>query len=195
LPHFGEVFLVNITTKILFAILTVLLTLPVLLFLQNNNDLAPTILLIYFMIFIPAIIILHIISILALVDVVETKSSALDAFHTALRIFKKQWLSSIEFGFILFVILFTAIVILITILILLSIPFGFIGTAILVSGSPFLFFIFNILTGLFLLALILVFGGALVTFQYSAWRFFYKRAEHKTFGLKPFSKLWRMVID
>jgi hypothetical protein len=145
------------------------------------------------LIFIPAVVVLHIISILSLVDIVEKKSNALNAFFAALRIFKKQWLSTIEFGFILFLILFVSIFILLSILILLSIPYGFITTLILTTGSAILFLIFNVLTGLFIFALILAFGGALVTFQYSSWCLFYKRAVHQTHGKRQFSKLHRII--
>jgi hypothetical protein len=195
LKHFWDVFLIDLTTKVFYLVLTTLLILPVFLFIQDNGNFASTILFCHFLIFIPAVIILHIISLLALVDVVETKSNALNAICSALHIFKKQWLATLEFGFLLFVILFVAVFGLLVAFVLLSIPFGYINTIVLLISSPLLFFIMNIITGLLMIALILLFGGALVTFQYSAWRFFYKRATHKTHGIKLFSKLLRMVID
>ncbi|MBI2474889.1 hypothetical protein HYV69_00465 [Candidatus Uhrbacteria bacterium] len=190
---FWDIFLVNLITKVAYSLLITLLTLPVILFIQNNSAFASTILFIHFFIFIPAVIILHIISLLALVDVVENKSNALNAFHTALHIFRKQWLATIEFGAILFAILFVAIIVLLSVFILISIPFAYINTVILIIGSPILFLIMNSITGILMIAVILTFGGALVTFQYSAWKFFFKRATHHIFGDKVFSKLWRMV--
>lgn len=184
-PHFWNMLLVDIITKAVFFIFTALLTLAFF---------SSTLLWLHLFIFIPAIVILHIISMLALTDVIETKSHAVSSFETALRIFKTQWLATIEFGFLLFFILLVAIFGFLAILILLSIPFGFINTIVLIIGSPILFFLFNTLVGFIVLAIVLAFGGALVTFQYSSWRFFYKRAVHKSYGAKMFSKLWRMAV-
>ncbi len=193
LKHFWNVFLIDLTTKILYLVMTTLLILPVILFTQNNGNFASTILFFHFLIFIPAVIILRIISLLALVDTVETKSSALNSIYSALRIFRKQWLATLEFGFLLFLILSISVFGLLAVIILLSIPFGYINSVVLLIGSPLLFFSMNIITGLLMITLILTFGGALVTFQYSAWRFFYKRATHSIHGAKLFSKLWRIV--
>ena len=195
LKHFWNVFLIDLTTKIFYLVFTTLLILPVFLFIQNSGNFASTILFFHFLIFIPAVIILHIISLLALVDVVETNSNALNAIYSALRIFKKQWLATLEFGFLLFLILIIAVFGLLAGMILLSIPFGYFNSLVLLISSPLLFFVMNIITGLLMLAVILAFGGALVTFQYSAWRFFYKRATHKTHGIKLFSKLWRTIAS
>lgn len=186
IPHFWDVFFVDVTTKIIFFILTALLTLAFF---------SSTLFWLHLYIFIPTVVILYILSILALCDVVESKSHALNAFETALKIFKTQWLATIEFGFLLFFILLIAIFVFLAALILLSIPFSLINTIVLIIGSPILFFIVNTLSALFVLALVLSFGGALVTFQYSSWRFFYKRAVHKSYGTKLFSKLWRMMTE
>lgn len=195
LKHFWNILIIDLTTKIFYLVLTTLLILPVFLFIQDNGNFASTILFFHFLIFIPAVIILHIISLLALVDVVETNSNALNAIYSALHVFRKQWLATLEFGFLLFLILVIAVFGLLATMVLLSIPFGYFNSLVLLVGSPLLFFVMNIITGLLMIAIILAFGGALVTFQYSAWRFFYKRATHKTHGIKLFSKLWRMVID
>ncbi len=190
--HFWDIFLIDAFTKILTLLLTALTTLPILLFLLNGNVLSSSLLFLHLLLFIPGVIILHILSMLSIVDVVEADHHAFEAIRQALRLFKKQWLTTIEFGFLLFTIVCLAGLCLVTLLILLSIPYSFLFTLTFISGSSSLLLGLNLLLLLFILALIFTVGGALVSFQYHAWCVFYKHATHRIHGKKAFAKILRL---
>lgn len=194
LKHFWDVLFVDLITKVLSILLMVLTTLPVFLYLTQASPFASNILFVHFLIFIPAIIVLHILSMLALVSVVEDSVHTIKAIEKSLTLFKTHWLATVEYGFILFILVFGCGLLFAALLSLLSFPYSALYHLALYSGSIPFFFIMNILFALVVGALLLVFGGIVVTFQYSAWRAFYKRATHRTFGLKPFSKIWRALF-
>ncbi len=191
--HFWDVLFIDLVTKLLSIILITLTTLPVFFYLTQASAFSSNLLFIHFLIFIPAIIILHILSMLALVSVVEENTHALHSIERALKIFKTHWLSSLEYGFILFLIVFGVGLMFAALLSLLALPYGVINNLALFSGSVAFYFVINVLFAFALGALLLIFGGIVVTFQYSAWRIFYVRATHRVFGLKPFSKIWRAL--
>ncbi len=193
LKHFWDVLFVDLITKVLSIVLIVLTTLPVFFYLTEASAFSSHLLFFHFLIFIPAIIILHILSMLALVSVVEENTHALGGIERALSLFKTHGLASIEYGFILFLIVFGCALLFAAFLSLFTIPYGIIYNFALFSGSIPFFFTMNFLFALILGALLFLFGGIVVTFQYSAWRSFYKRAAHRTFGLKPFSKILRAL--
>ncbi|MEK7615310.1 MAG: hypothetical protein AAB431_02920 [Patescibacteria group bacterium] len=190
--HFWDIFLVDAFTKILTILLTALTTLPTLLFLLNGNSFSSTLLFCHLVLFIPAVIVLHILSMLAIVDVVEADHHAFEAIRKALQLFKKQWLTTLEFGFVLFALVCIAGLCLVTLLILLSIPYSFLFTLTFISGSSSLLLGLNLVLLLIILGLIFTVGGALVSFQYSAWCAFYKHAAHRTYGKKAFAKILRL---
>lgn len=194
LKHVWDVLFVDLITKIFSAILIIITTLPVLLYLVQPDPFFSQLLFIHFLIFIPAIILIHILSMLALNAVVEEGVHALAGIHRALSLFKTHWLSSIEFGFILFLTVFGSGILFAMFLSLLSIPYRLIFSTALFSGSMTLFFGGHILMLILLGILLFIFGGIIVTFQYTAWHLFYQRASHRIHGLKPFSKIWRSLF-
>jgi hypothetical protein len=145
------------------------------------------------LLFVPLTIIVNIIYMFALIDVVETGAHPLDAIHTSTQLFARQWLATIEYGFILFVVVLGAGLVLLTAFTLLFIPLSGFYAAALLSGSFWVFLLFTILSACLFFAVFLTFVGACVTFQYSAWYHFYKHGLHKTHGKKTFSKIWRLV--
>lgn len=192
--HFWDVFLIDAATKILSLLLIVLTTLPIFFYLSQATTFASNVLFVHFLIFIPVIIVLHILSMLSIVSVVDQNMHALPAIEQAIAIFKKHWLATIEYGFILFAIVFSSALLFIGLLSLLSVPYSLIYNLSLFSGSTILFILVNILFAFVVTAIFLCFGGIAVTFQYTAWRTFHKRAIHRTFGFRPFSKIWRALF-
>lgn len=191
--HFWSLFLIGALNKLLMLILVVLMTLPLLL-VSVSTSLGHSFLFLALMIlFIPATIALNIIYLFALIDVVETNAHPLSAIHTGARLFAKQWLATLEYGVILFLLVFGAGLVLLIVVSLLLVPFSIVYAAILLTGSFSLFLAFNVIAALLIFAILLTFGGACVTFQYSAWYHFYKHGLHKTHGKKAFSKILRLV--
>lgn len=189
--HFWDLTIVAVLTKIANLLLVSLMTLPLLLLYIQTTHYHAWLFFILMIIFLPAIIVVNTISVLALMDIVHKGKRAIGAIEHAWRIFKKQWLAAFEFGFLLFLIVFGAGVIMISLLMLLSVPYAIIYTITLLTGS-FGFFLFaNVTFVLLVFLLFLFFGGGAVTFQYTAWYQFYKRASHRTHGKIHFSKYLR----
>ena len=174
-------------------ILVVLMTLPLLLVSLSTNLGHSLLFLALMLLFIPATIILNIVYMFALIDVVETDAHPLSAIHTGLRLFAKQWLATLEYGIILFLLVFGAGLLLLIGVSLLLVPLSIVYAATLLTGSFSFFLAFNVVAALLVFAIILTFGGACVTFQYSAWYHFYKHGLHKVHGKKVFSKILRLV--
>jgi len=193
LCHFWDLFLIAVLTKLMNGILIMLMTLPLVLLYIQTTQYNAWIFFLIMILFLPAIIIVNIIAMLALIDVVHKGHGALHAIEYALRLFQKQWLATLEFGILLFLLVFGAGLLFIGLLTLFTIPYSILYTVALVSGSINLFLITNVLAALAILFAILIFGGAAVTFQYTAWYQFYKRARHKTHGKMHFSKYVRWL--
>ena len=191
--HFWSLFLIGILNKLLMLILVVLMTLPFLLVSLSTSVGHAVVFLFLMLLFLPATIIVNIIYMFALIDIVEDGAHPLSAIHTGVRLFAKQWLATFEYGVILFFAVFGAGILLLILLTLLLIPLSIVYAATLLTGSFSLFLTFNVISACLIFALLLTFGGACVTFQYSAWYNFYKHGLHKTHGKKTFSKIFRVV--
>ena len=174
------------------VLLTVLATLPVILLLTQQNPFSTFLFFLHFLLYIPAVIILHTISLLAIIDVVEGDHSVIHSIHHAINIFKKHWLSTLEFAMILFLIVLLAGILMIILLTLLSIPYALLYTSSLLTGSLSFFLLINSFFALLALAFIFLCGSIIVTFQYSAWCLFYKRSVHRIHGNKAISKFQRL---
>lgn len=190
--HFWSFFVVGVLNKVLTGILIVLMALPLWLITLSTVPGHAVIFFLLMLLFIPACIIVNMIYMFALIDIVEKNAHPLDAIHAGMRLFAKQWLASIEYGILLFFLVFGAGVVFLILLSLLLVPYSIAFTAILLTGSFPLFLSLNILSGFLVVLLIILFGGICVTFQYSAWYIFYKRGLHKTHGKKAFSKILRV---
>lgn len=191
--HFWSLFLIGALNKILMLLLVVLMTLPLLL-VSISTSLGHALLFVALMLlFIPATIALNIIYMFALIDVVETNAHPLSAIHTGARLFAKQWLATLEYGIILFLLVFGASLLLLILVSLLLVPLSIVYAATLLAGSFSLLLTFNVISALLIFVIVLMFCGACVTFQYGAWYHFYKHGLHKTHGKKAFSKILRLV--
>lgn len=191
--HFWSLFLVGVLNKLATLLLIVLMTLPLLLINLSTSLDHVLIFLLLTLLFLPATIMVNIIYMFALIDIIEKRAHPLNAIHTGIRLFAKQWLATFEYGIILFFVVLGAGIVFLMLLSLLVIPFSILYTASVLTSSFSIFLTFNIVSVFVLFALILTFGGACVTFQYSAWYNFYKHGLHKTHGKKTFSKILRLV--
>lgn len=191
--HFWRLFLIGLLNKLLMLLLVVLMTLPLLLVSMSTSVGHGLLFLLLMLLFIPASIIVNIIYLFSLIDVVETNAHPLNAIHTAVRLFAKQWLATFEYGVMLFFIVLGAGLLFLILVSLLFVPLSMIYAATLFTGSFSFFLTLNVISACLIFALILTFGGACVTFQYSAWYSFYKHSLHKTHGKKVFSKILRLA--
>jgi len=188
-----KLFVLNLLTKVLMGLLTVLATLPTILLLTQQSSFASFLFFIHFLLYIPAVLILHTIFLLAMIDVVLGNHPVLHAIHHAVHIFKKHWLSTLEFACILFSIVLFVGILMVMSLALLSIPYTLLFTSSLLTGSLSLFLFINTFFAIIALLFILLCGSIIVTFQYSAWRLFYARAVHRIHGNKTISKFQRLI--
>lgn len=191
LAHFWDLFVIAVLTKLFNAILIMLLTLPLVLLYIQTTTYNAWLFFLMMLVFLPAIVIVNIIAMLSLMDIVHKGHRPLHAISYALNVFKRQWLGTLEFGLLLFMLVFSAGLLLTGLLVLFAIPYSVIYTVALLSGSYTVFLVANVISALAVVMSILIFGGAAVTFQYTAWYQFYKRAMHKTHGKKPISKYLR----
>ncbi len=191
--HFWSLFLIGILNKLLMLILVVLMTLTLLLASLSTTIGHAALFLLLMLLFIPTTIVVNIIYLFAIIDVVENNSHPLHAIQTAARLFAKQWLAAFEYGALLFFVVLGAGVVLLLVLALLVVPYSLLFSTTLLIGSPQIFLAANIVSALVFFAVILAFGGIVVTFQYSAWYGFYQRGLHKTHGKKAFSKILRLA--
>ncbi len=191
--HFWSLFVLAALNKTMTLILLLLMTLPLFFFyIQTSTKSA---LLFFFLtsLLIPVLTVLNIIYLFALMDVVDGNNHPLDAIGRGWNLFRHHWLATLEYGLILFLFVGIAGFLLIGLLLLFTVPYALIFTTTLLTGSFSFFLIANTLFGLLVIALILAFAGATVTFQYSAWHQFYTRGLHKTHGKKIFSKILRLA--
>ncbi|KKW33148.1 MAG: hypothetical protein UY76_C0008G0021 [Candidatus Uhrbacteria bacterium GW2011_GWA2_52_8d] len=190
---FWSLFLIGTLNKILMGILIGLMTLPLWLISLSTVPAHIVVFGILMCVFLPATIIVNIIYMFALIDIVETHAHPLDAIHTGWRLFTKQWLAIGEYGILLFILVLAGSVILLALLTLLLVPYSILFTVAVLTGSFPVFLLFNSISASLLIGMLLMFGGASVTFQYSAWYKFYQRGLHKTHGKKAFSKILRLM--
>ncbi len=189
--HLFRIFVIDAFTKIFTAVLITVTTLPALWFYASNTSYNFSIVFIQILVFFPIVLFINILSILSVIHVIETESTISEAIKTAWNIFQTHALATLEYACILFALISFSCFILLGLIILLSVPYALIYTASLLTGSFIIFVIANVLYGLFALAVVLAFGGGMITFQYSAWYLFYKRAEHRSHPKLPIAKILR----
>jgi hypothetical protein len=191
--HFWPLVLLALLMQVVMAILLMLMTLALFFVSMHASAFSLFVYVALMVLLIPAIIIVNIIYMFSVLDVVHNDVHPMHAMEHGWKLFKKQWLSSLEFGLLLFLITFFVGIGIMIGLLLLMLPYAIIFTGTLLSGSFTLFLVANITFGLALVLLALGVGGGVVTYQYAAWYQFYKRALHKTHGKKHFSKVLRVL--
>ncbi|MBI4437995.1 hypothetical protein HY631_03545 [Candidatus Uhrbacteria bacterium] len=193
--HFWPLLVLAILNKLMVLVLMMLLTLPLFFFYTTFTSVSVVLFFLITLIVIPALTAVNIVYLFALIDVVHGDRHPLDAIAIGWNLFKRHWLATLEYGLVLFLLVFAASLLLIGALLLLTVPYAIIFTTTLLTGSMTFFLIANVLFGLLVIVGLLAFGGACVTFQYSAWIQFYARGLHKTHGKKIFSKILRFARD
>ncbi len=191
--HFWPLLVLAILNKLMTAIATMLMTLPLFLFYLQSTQQTATLFFVLILLFIPLLTAVNIVYMFALTDVVDGNRHPLDAIATGWKLFARQWLATLEYGLLLFLLVAGAGLVLIGLLLLFTVPYALIFTTTLLTGSFTFFLVANTIFGLCLVGFILAFGGAAVTFQYSAWHQFYLRGLHRTHGKKIFSKILRLA--
>lgn len=190
--HVWDLAAIGIINKLLSAVLVLVMTLPLVLFYAQTSVANAWLFFCLMLVFLPIMVIVQIVYMLSLMHIIEKNEGLIEAVHHGIRLFKQQWVATIEYGLALFFLVFGAGLIFVALLALLSVPYAILFTTSLLSGSFAFFIASNLLFALVTVALIMAFGGAVVTFQYTAWHLFFKRALHKTHGKKHFSKLMRL---
>lgn len=191
--HFFQLLTLAILNKLVSALAIFLMALPLFSYFVITSSNSAFMFFLLALILIPTLVAIHIIYQFTLFGIVDKGLCVHDAFIKGTRLFAKHWIATLEYGLILFAIVLCAFFASVLILALMSVPYAIIFTTTLLTGIPFLFFAANLLFGLFLIALLLAFIGATVTFQYSAWYEFYKHGTHHVHGKKIFSKLLRLI--
>lgn len=168
--NFWPVFALNIAAKILIALCLYLITLPVVLsYGRINPVLANLFYLIFFLILVPlALAISFIIKYAIAFKVIKGKNIG-EAIQRGWELFVDNWLVSIEMAVALFLINFLFGLAVILLVLILAVPFLFLGLVLYYLTSFIGFWLVISLALLLFLAIVIVSGSILATFQVSAW--------------------------
>ncbi len=191
--HFWALLIIGLLNKLASALAVLMLALPLFSFYIATSTNSAALFFLLAILLIPAQIAIHIIYQFTLLGILHHGLSVHAAIVQASRLFANHWLATLEYGIILFVLVLSALFAVIAFLFLLAVPYALLFTAALLSGSFLLVLMVNVLLSLALISLILVFIGATVTFQYSAWYEFYKHGLHRVHRKKIFSKILRLA--
>jgi len=170
LKNFWPVLGLNILVKAIIYVIFLIISLPIILSTDMTSVLTANFLyIVAFIIFIPVVFALSFIIKYAIAYVVIRRSNFIDSLKQGWRLFIDNWLISLEMAFILFFINlavgFTAII---SILIL-AIPFLFLGFIFYYLASFIGFWLIVILAGICLLLIIILSGAILSVFQIGSW--------------------------
>ncbi|MBU0646060.1 hypothetical protein KJ611_01100 [Patescibacteria group bacterium] len=190
--HFWSVLLLNIITKAATGLLIVLTTLPLVLFITSAQYTDALIYFFSFLVFFPAIIIVQIMAMLALVEIIQNKRSIPEAIGRAVIMFGRHWLVTLELGLALFILVFAAGLAVLAVMVLLVIPYAIFLILALKTATLVIFIFVHIIGFSVLATLLLAYLGAATTFQHTAWLFFYQRALKKGGAKKVVAKLERL---
>lgn len=170
MKKFWPVLGLNAIGKVIIYCLFVLISLPAIISLSQNNFLPSSLLfIISFLVFVPIAITLSFIVKYAIAYVVVKENRLVEALRAGWQLFAANWLISVEMAFILFFINFAVGLALIMLFLVLAMPFLFVTLVLIKSGLFINLWIIIILAALLYLAIIALIGSALAAFQVSAW--------------------------
>ena len=185
--NFWPVLALNIIIKAVIYTLLVVISLPAIFYQGNFNS--NLFYIIALVIIVPVTIILSFIMKYAVAYVVINKSKVEPAIKKSWRLFKENWLISFEMAIILFIInLLVGLAIILAILVL-AVPFLFLGLIFYYSFSVVGSWLIVILAFTSFLFIIVLAGAALAVFQISSWTGLFLEIDKKSVT----SKLVRMV--
>ena len=160
--YFWQIFSLNLLTKVLISFLLFIASLPLLFMVLSDTPLLATTYVVLFIIFIPAAMGLSLMIKYAIAYQVLDNKSFVSAIEAAEKLFRKNWLISLEAAIILFIINFLASGVLLIVMALILLPLLLLGLIFQLSWLV-------ILTILLAIIIIVFFGSALTTFQTATW--------------------------
>jgi hypothetical protein len=167
---FWPVFSLNIIIKLLIYLAFILVSLPVILTVGKPEFLTVNLLyIIAFIIFVPIALALSLMVKYAIAYIVIKSNSFIESIKAGWQLFIKNWLVSIEMAFILFFINLFAGLLIILVVLTLTIPFLFLALAVYKLTTLAGFWLIAILALITLLAIIILGGAILSSFQISTW--------------------------
>lgn len=170
--YFWTVLGLNLFIKILVGFALFIAGLPLLLMAIQDTTILAVVFTVFFVIFVPIALSLSLLVKYAIAYKVIDDKSFISALEDGGRLFKKHWLVSVEAAVILFIINFLASLLMVSVLTIFLLPLLLLG----------LMFQLNWLVTLILLvaiALIIVFGSLMTTFQTAAWTNLFIRLKEK----------------
>ncbi len=166
--HFWPVLGYNIIAKIFINLAITLVSLP-LLFPLANRAATNTTYLILFIIFVPLAVCFSLLIKYTIVFMVLKQEKFANAFSRGWRLFRNNWLISIEAALLLFAISFLTTLAILLACLVLSIPFIILASAFLYLFSVSAFWAMVVIGFLALTVFVIICGSILTTFQVVAW--------------------------
>jgi uncharacterized RDD family membrane protein YckC len=166
LPVFGLNFLLKISIYIIF----ILLSIPIIMSLSYNNVfLSNLVFIILFILFIPLSIILSFVTKYSIGFVVIKNKEFIESIKNGFKLFKDNWLVSIEMAIALYLINIMVAVSLFIVFLISAIPFIFLFILIIELKLIFIFWITFFIMILFYFILLITTGSILAVFQTFSW--------------------------
>lgn len=186
---FWPALMFNVLSRIIISILVLIVALPML-FPLRGSIVLNVIYVLLFLLFIPAAISISLMMKYAISFLVLKNKKFFVALEESWKLFKNNWLISLEMGLILFGVSFIATLAIVVGVMILSIPFVILGAAFL-QLLPFVVFWAVTVLGLIVLTLFIVICGSILSaYQIIAWTDLFMRLTTKSGGE---SKLERIV--
>lgn len=177
--HFWPVLFLNVLVRALVYGLAATTVVPVLLWASKQTVSFSLFYLVIFLVFFAIALAISLIAKYAIAAIVLKKQKLAVAISSAWDLFWKNWLVSLEMAFILFAISLLATFAILTLILVIAIPFVFLHYLTLAIGSYILWMLIIIL-GVIIFFTILVLGGSIVTvIQTTAWVSLYNQLNNK----------------
>ena len=190
---FWPLLLVNIILAVAIAVLMAIFNLPfVILYLNTGGNVLwqTVIVILSFIVWVPVTIIFYLIAQYAVIYIVNYDKHIAQAIKDAWLLFAKNWIVSLEAGFLLLLINIITSILLVAVVIVLALPFimlGLLASALASSGFLWFVIILGILT---FIALLFLYGAAWNVFQVSVWIQLFERIT----GGVVYSKILRWAV-
>ena len=179
----------NLISKVVINVLGFLVSLP-LMFVFWNKIFSGSLYIILFVLLVPIAVAFSLLIKYAIAFVVLKKESFELALKSAFRLFRENWIISVEMAFLLFTISFFATLIILTASLIVAIPFFFLAFAFLTMFTNLAFWSVVILGIIVLTIFIIICGSILSTFQVVAWTNLFN---HLEIGIE--SKIERLIPE
>ncbi|PJA92301.1 hypothetical protein CO134_00840 [Candidatus Kuenenbacteria bacterium CG_4_9_14_3_um_filter_39_14] len=190
---FWPLLLVNIILAVAIAVLMAIFNLPfVILYLNTGGNVLwqTVIVILSFIVWVPVTIIFYLIAQYAVIYIVNYDKHIAQAIKDAWLLFAKNWIVSLEAGFLLLLINIITSILLVAVVIVLALPFvmlGLLASALASNGFLWFVIILGILT---FIALLFLYGAAWNVFQVSVWIQLFERIT----GGVVYSKILRWAV-